>query len=227
MRLRVLLQNNFPRAALMRGVGVGVEEAERDGADAERLDLARDLAGACLVQRTQHLAGVTDALADLEAQMARDNGLRLHPLEVVHARVVGAHDLQDVPKPRRGHQRSLRQLPLQQRVEHDGRAMHEVVDVGERNVLAPRLPGIRQDALDAAQHAFLEIARRRQGLRDMHAAAGVQQHQVGEGAADVRRKPRSHRIARRVGPTAKSRKAAKAPPGFHRPAPTARRAGRC
>ena len=227
VRGRVLLQDELPRAALMVRVGVGMEEAERDGANVESRDAARDLAGAFLVQRTQHLAGVTDALADLEAQMARDDRLRLDPFEVVHARVVGAHDLQHIPEPRRGHQRSLRQLPLQQCVEHDGCAMHEVVDIGERDVLPPHRSGIGQDSLDAAQHAFLEIARRRERLRDMHAPAGVQQHQVGEGAADVRGKPGSHRTARCIGPTAKSRKAAKAPPGSRRPAPTKHRAGRC
>ena len=150
VRVRVLLQDELPRAALIVRVGVGMEEAERDGADAERRDPVRNFAGALLIQRTQHLAGVTDTLGDFEAQMARDDRLRLHPLEVVHAGVVGAHDLQHIPKPRRGHQRGLWQLPLQQCVEHDGRAMHEVIDIGERDVLPPHRSGIRQDSLDTA-----------------------------------------------------------------------------
>ena len=62
-----------------------------------------------------------------------------------------------------------------------------------------RRPGVRKDSLDAAQHAFLEVARRRQRLRDMHAPSGVQKHQVGEGAADVGGKPGGHRTARRGG----------------------------
>ena len=99
MRRRVFLQDDLPGAALMVRVGVGMEEAECDGADVERFDAARRLAGACLVKRAQHLACVTDSLGNLEAQMPRDDRLRLDPLEVVHAGVVGAHDLEHIPNP--------------------------------------------------------------------------------------------------------------------------------
>ena len=186
---------------------------------------ARDVAGAHLVQLTQHLAGVTDALADLEAQVARDDRLRLDPLQVVHARVVGAHDLEHVPKPCRGHRRGLRQLSLQQRVEHHGRAVHEIVDVGERDTPITRVPSIRQDPLDAAEHAFLEVAGRGQGLRDVHAAARIQQHQIGEGAADVRGKPGAHRTARGVGPMALATGGAKSLRGSRHRRPAGRHAG--
>ena len=53
VRRRVFLQDDLPGAALMVRVGVGMEEAECDGADVERFDAARRLAGACLVKRAQ------------------------------------------------------------------------------------------------------------------------------------------------------------------------------
>ena len=129
----VFLQDDLPGAALMGRVGVGMEEAERDGANAEGRDAPRHRAGGVLVERVQHIARVAHALDDLEAQVPRDDRLRLDPLEVIHARVVGAHDLQHVPKSSGRDQRGLRQLSLKQRVEHHGRAMHEVVDIGERD----------------------------------------------------------------------------------------------
>ena len=227
MRRRVFLQNDLPGAALMVRVGVGMEEAECDGADVERFDAARRLAGACLVKRAQHLACVTDSLGNLEAQMPRDDRLRLDPLEVVHAGVVGAHDLEHIPKPPGGDQRGLRQLPLEQRVEHDGRAVHEIIDIGERDGSLRLRARVGQDPLDAAQHTFLEVAGRRQGLGNMHATAGIQEHQVGEGAADVRGKPGGHRTARCVGPMALPTWDAKALRGSRRPPPAGHRAGRC
>ena len=227
MRRRVFLQNDLPGAALMVRVGVGMEEAECDGADVERFDAARRLAGACLVKRAQHLACVTDSLGNLEAQMPRDDRLRLDPLEVVHAGVVGAHDLEHIPKPPGGDQRGLRQFPLEQRVEHDGRAVHEIIDIGERDGSLRLRARVGQDPLDAAQHTFLEVAGRRQGLGNMDATARVQEHQVGEGAADVGGESRRHCPARRGEPMALSMRGAKALPGFRRSPPAGRRAGRC
>ena len=226
VRRRVFLQDDLPGAALMVRVGVGMKEAECDGADVERLDAARRLAGACLVKRAQHLACVTDPLVNLEAQMPRDDRLRLDPLEVVHAGVVGAHDLEHVPKPPGRDQRGLRQLPLEQGVEDDGRAMHEIVDLGERDGAPCLRPRVGEDTLDAAQHAFLEVARRRQGLGDMHDPARVQKNQVGERSADVGGESCRHCPARRGEPMALSMRAAKALPAFHRPPPAGHRAGR-
>ena len=54
VRGRVLLQDELPGAALMVRVGVGMEEAERDGANAERRNPARHLAGA--LPRPAHAA---------------------------------------------------------------------------------------------------------------------------------------------------------------------------
>ena len=51
VRLRVLLQDDLAGAALVVRVGVGMEEAERDGADAEGRDPARHLARGFFVQR--------------------------------------------------------------------------------------------------------------------------------------------------------------------------------
>ncbi len=171
---------NLGRAALVRRIGVGVEEVDDEGL-ATLVEQGGDGgADAFLVERLAHRARGLHALPDLEPEVARDHrheaaghavGLRPRP----------PAELDDVAKTLRGDHARAGEAAFEDGVRRRRRAVHDEVDVGRR---CSRL-GERGD--DAVR---LVVGRRRR-LGDAHpAVASVDQDQVGEGAADV--DPRHH-----------------------------------
>ena len=164
---------------LVLGMGVGVQQADRDGLDAVALaGRRRPARGPSRSSGTSTRAVAVDALAHLEAMAPRHERRGLARDEVVHVGTVAAADLEHVAEPRRGHERRARARALGERVDHDRRAVHELLDLG-------RLDLARGDHVE---HALREVARRRRDLRDPHLAGlPVDDDEVGERAADVGR----------------------------------------
>ena len=125
-----------------------------------------------------------DPLAHLEAVAARHEGRRLARDQVVHVGAVAAADLEDVAEAARGHERGTGTRALGERVDDDGRAVHELLDRGRLDLACG----------DHVEHALGEVARGRRDLGDAHLAAHcVDRDEVGERAADVGRDPQRHR----------------------------------
>ena len=80
----------------MLGVGVGVQEADRDRLDAVALAGGCDRLGVRRVERDEDGAVAVDALAHLEAVAPRHERRGLARDEVVHVGAVAAADLEDV-----------------------------------------------------------------------------------------------------------------------------------
>ncbi len=123
--LRVLGREQVPHPLLVRGVGVGVQQADADRGDAvvaEPAGLGHDR---LLVQRPQDRAGRVEPLGHLPDQVEGHDAVGLHP-EVRVAVAVGhalATDLQQVPEAGRRQEPQPGDLALEQRVGGDGRAV--------------------------------------------------------------------------------------------------------
>ena len=161
-----------------------MEEADRDCLDPVALAHGRGRLEICKVERDEDAAVAIDALAHLEPVASRQERGRLARYEVVHVRTVPAADLEHVAEPGGGHERGARAFALGERVDHDGRAVDELFDLG-RVYLAPG---------DHVEHALREVVRRRGDLRDPNLAGLlVDDDEVGEGAADVGGDPHRQR----------------------------------
>ena len=176
------------RGLLVRGVGVGVEEADRERLDAGRVDqVPHRLAHAVRVQRLDHRAVGRDPLAHLPAAAARDE--RIGPPEPEVEQVVAlleAH-VEDVAEPRGHEHPGRRPAPLDDRVGDEGGSVGDRVDLGHRDVLAGEEGG---RALD---HRGRGVFRGGEPLVDRDpAAALVEQGEVGERASDVHAEPTGH-----------------------------------
>ena len=168
------------RRLLVRRVGIGVEEADRDRLHAFRPEVRDDAGQRREVEGTQLVAVVVHAARQLAAQAARHEGLGLFVVEVEEVRPVAARDLQRVAKALRGDEADAHAGALGQRVDDDGGA------VGEEAHGVGRDPRLRHDV----EHALLVAGRGGVGLRraDRRLAGGLvglEDQQVGEGAADV------------------------------------------
>ena len=114
--------------ALVRGLQVGEEQADRDRLDPELRRLAGDPVELGRFERLDHAAG-TDPLAGLDAVLRRHEGLGQGRAEVVQAGPVLSADLEQVGEPARGDQRRPRAAPLEQGVGAHGHPVGERLDV--------------------------------------------------------------------------------------------------
>ena len=170
------------RLELVGGIGVRVQEHDRDGVDAVARELRGDLPNVLTHKGGHDRAAGAHPLAHLEPQPARDERRRCLPEEVVGLGAVSATNLEHIAEPARRQQRHAAGVGLQQRVEPDGRAVHEVVDARQL-ARAARIP-------HGVEHAVIRACGRRWALGDADLAAlVVQEHEVREGAADVDPQP--------------------------------------
>ncbi len=129
--LRIFLREDLADAPLVRGIGIGMHQAHAHGTDAVAAEGLRGATHARLVERPQLLAAEVQAAADLAHIAQRHDALGLHP--EIRIAVAFRHrlprDLQDVPEALRHDQPQRADLPLQQRVGGDRRAVGETRDV--------------------------------------------------------------------------------------------------
>ena len=175
-------------ALLVGRIGVGMEKQDGDRLNALPDRVGDDAADLVLIERDQHGALGVDALADLVAQIPRDQ--RLVPLEeqVVGFRAVDAADLVDVAEALGGQQGAARAGALQERVDGDRGSVEE--ELGRLEMRA----GLGDAVLDAVD----QPQRRRQRLAEPQLAGRlVEGRDVREGPAHIRRQSKMVRGGRR------------------------------
>ncbi len=162
--------------ALVLGVGVGMEKADRDRVDTLARERGVGLAHAVAVEALQHLAGGIEPLGDLDRAVARHQRARAVEEEIVGLGPVAAADDVDIARAARHEEADRGALALDQRVDGDGRAVDQRGDAGRRKVCFA-------DAIDDAVHG---IARRRGCLGVMDAAGRiVESDEIGKSTADI------------------------------------------
>jgi hypothetical protein len=168
----------------MRGIGIGVEEADRDALAARRAQRGDGGAQRVLVQRAQHRAVGRHAFRHFHAQLARHQRLGAARKQVIDMRAALAADLQQVAEAFGRDQPRARELALQQRVGRDRRA--EADEAHLRRVALRQ----RQDLADALHRRAVGILGRGGELvAQAFARPRVHQEHVGEGAPDIETDP--------------------------------------
>ena len=173
------LADDLLDAPLVRVIGVGVEQRDRDGLDVVLADPLRDLAHGLLVELRPGLAAWADPLGDLVPEPAGDERRRALVLDVVEHRDPQAAHLEHVAEALRRHERGPRAEPLEHRVRGDRGGVDDAVDLAARDAAV----GEQGDcALDDPAGV---VVGRRQHLGGAHGAVVAEQHDVRERAADV------------------------------------------
>ena len=170
------------RGALVHGVRVGMQEADRDRLHAVGTEGLDDRRERSKVQGPHFRASVVHPPRQFAAQISRNEGLRFLIVKVEEVGPIAAGDFQCVPESLRRDQSDLRALALGEGVDHDGRAVRQKVDLGKQHA------ALLQHVEDAA----FEVRRGGRCLFRGHmrlAGLGidVESNQVRERSADVDR----------------------------------------
>ena len=170
---------------------LGIEEAEqerdRDGLDPRRLERGDQRIDLVLRQRRDDGAVGADALGDLEAPAARDEGRRRVLEEVIEVGTRRAPQLQHIAEAARGNERRARAGFLENGIGHDGGGVRQEPDVGRGHLVAAH------GSLEGAEHAVGKVPRGRGHLGDADRPARVvDERYVREGPADIDPDPPSH-----------------------------------
>ncbi len=173
-QLRMRGPQNLPHAALMRWVGVTMQETYRD-----RLDLLRAECGAepfdlSVIKWRKHRAAGIDPLGELECELAWDQRFRPMEKEIEGLDAVAATDRIGIAEAAGSDERCACALPLQHRVNGDGGAVQHLVEC--------RHAAMRERK--AVGHSAGRIGGYGRGLRRDNAAVNAAD-QVGKGAANV------------------------------------------
>jgi len=166
----------------MRIVGIGMQEADADRANAVLAEVARRLAHARLVERTQFVAAEIEPAAGLAHMLQRHEAVGLHP-EIGIAVSLGhrlPRDLENVPEARVDQQPERGDLALQQRVGRDRGA------VGEADHAVGACASGRQNPGDALHQADRRIGGRARHLGDGGGPGDdVDRNDIGECSAGI------------------------------------------
>ena len=190
----IVLREDVRDTALVGGIGIGMDEADADRADALPAEELRGGVHTRLVQRANFLAAEIQAPADLAHEMERHDALRLHPeigIAVAHGyRLAG--NLQEMAEARGDDQSEPADRALQQRIGGDRRAVGKAGDVVRRGA------GRVEDRAHAAHEADGRISWRARNLGDAHGArAAIDRNDIGEGAAGIDADPQARLMGRR------------------------------
>ena len=181
---------------LVPGVEVGEEQADRDRLAAARAHLLGQPLGLAVGQRLDLALG-PDPPGRLEAQLGLDQRRRLGGAEPVELGPLLAADLEQVGEALGRDQRGAGAAFLEQGVGADRHPVGEGLDRGRLGAGPP------QHLFDRADHAQRLVLGRRRQLRRVQLLA-VEEHGVGEGAADVDAEQHQRHCSRRVVPSAAS-----------------------
>ncbi len=171
---------------LVDRIGEAVEKAHRQRLHALVQQAAHRALRIGRIERPHDLAASTDALVDRHPQVARDQRRRLGPGDVVHPGHAQVADLQDVAKALGGDQAGARTLVLQDRVRGDRGAVPDLLDV-----VALDAELLEQPCQSFGDRAGVVVDAGRDFPGPRAAILG-QEHDVGEGAADVDADAKAH-----------------------------------
>lgn len=167
----------------MRGIQVGEKETHRDGFETLFAHAFRDQPHGVLVERFELRAGRVEPSGDLRDRFRADERRGLAVMQIEQPVPVAARDPVNVADSLRGQDQHVRAAPFEQRVEALRGAVHEELDLRERQVESfQRTENAAREVVGGGEHLA-----RAQPLR----RAVVDDH-VGEGAADVHGDPVGH-----------------------------------
>ena len=163
------------------GVGVGVQQTDRDPVGRRGGDARDQRVHRLAVERDEHVAPCVDAFSQLEGQAGvHDGGGRAKAQVVPVVLDAGlASQAEHVGESLGGDQRDGPTGPLQDHVGGERRPVHEAAD-GARGD-----PGFGEHGTDSLQDAAARVVRGGQHLPDPQATPPVGEHDIGERAADV------------------------------------------
>ena len=127
------LFQDFARADFVRGVGVGMNQADGDRAEILLPDPRGNLAQRVFVQRSQNLSLRADPARDGEPILTRDQGFGQPDVQIVLREPVFGPHFDHVAKPFGRDQGGARAAPFDQRIGGQRRAMNDDVDLGQGN----------------------------------------------------------------------------------------------
>jgi hypothetical protein len=173
---------------LMLGIGIGVQEANRDRLDTRILERPASLLDACLPEQRMHLARGQQALVGFQREAPRHQRPVLVEQKVIGLGAVAAADGVDIAGAAGDDQAGCGALALDQRIDGDGRAVDELVD---------RL-GLEAALAQAIDDALNQVGRGGQAL-GLHEGAGrlVEPDEIRECSADVDGNDQHAEISRR------------------------------
>ena len=177
----------------MGRVRIGVDEADRDGLDLFSEQSSHRLLRIGARQRAYDLARRVHPLVHHHPQVALHQRRRLLPREVVEPRHPQVAQLQHVAEALAGDEPHPRAGQLQDRVRRHRGAVHDLGDLARRHAMPDEH---RLEPFDDGERIVIDA--RRDLLRDDPPAV-VEQHDVGERAADVDADPvAAHALLPRV-----------------------------
>ncbi|SRR5258706_5247260 len=135
--------------------------------------------GLALVQRLLDRARGIDALVHRLPQIALDQRHGLGPADVVHARHAQRADLEHIAEALGGDETGARTLVLEDGVRGHGRAVPNLLD------RVAREPGLAEYLGEALYDRLRVVADARGDFLGVDGAVVAEQHDVGEGAADI------------------------------------------
>ena len=157
-----------------------MQETDGDGGNIEVAELPRGRPDRGLIERQLDAAVEAHALRHLQAQPARNQ--RCGILDAQIEQVVAALEphIENVAEPRRRQHSGDRATALDHRVGNKRRAVHDIADVGDGDIVE------RQERPDARDDGLGGVVRRGQPLVHRHLpSARIEQRKVGKGSADV------------------------------------------
>ena len=173
------LREHLPHQQLVGGVLERVEEADRDRLHALGEELVHRRLGRFARERNDDLPARVDPLLHLDPEIALDELRRLLPPEVVEARHAKVPELEHVAEAARRDEAGERPLVLEDRVGRDRRAVPDLRHV------RPGEGGLVEDLRETARDRLRVVLDARGHLAGEDPAPGVEEHDVGEGSADV------------------------------------------
>lgn len=143
---------------LVRGVGIGMQQADGERLELVRFDRAHELDERSGIERFDDPAVDSDALVDLEAPLRRDQRLRKLDIEIVEIVAQLARYVGDVTRPFRDDEARARAVPFDERVGHERGGVN---DIGHLAGSAARIagPDLAQKLGNHRGNAFAGIVR--------------------------------------------------------------------
>ena len=186
--IRQRLAQDAGDAALVRVVGIGVDERNTDGLDLFAFEAPGKLPDVIVLQRRANRPVGEHAFVELEAQPPGRKGAWAPHAQVVDVVAMLPTDLDRVAKAPGRDEGGPGPLALDQGIDEERRAVHDAGDPG------PIRPEPGQHSVHACDHGVVGLARGGQNLLEFERRpVRTHDHQVGERAADVRSDAQAHR----------------------------------
>ena len=179
---RKLVGQDFTDLPLVIGMGVGVQEPDRDRLNSGRPPVRSDLPHPRNIERNHDLALGRHPLIDLPSERAWHKRVGLVHEDVILFKSLLESHLQDIAKASCGQERGPCPFSLDQGVRRKGRTVDEDIDIRRRN------SGFTQNQVKGLENADLRCPRSRQDLGGATPHRRVE-NDVGEGATNIRGEP--------------------------------------